>query len=117
MYLCIGVSVYLYACINACLSVCVWYAEWRGAGECYLFVKEVERANFPNRMWEKVRLSRNYGLACRQIHQQLVYWPMYVCSTVTHYFLLLPFFTHRFRLSPFVFRLLPFAFRLSPVSL
>ena len=51
-------------------------------GECYLYVKEVERAMFPDKQWERIRLSRNYGLACRQIHQQLVYWPLYATTLV-----------------------------------
>ncbi|OXA45643.1 protein MAK16 homolog [Folsomia candida] len=47
-------------------------------GVCFLYMKTVERAAFPNKMWEKVKLSRNLEKAITQINENLVFWPNYV---------------------------------------
>uniref|UniRef100_A0A914CYR6 Protein MAK16 homolog n=1 Tax=Acrobeloides nanus TaxID=290746 RepID=A0A914CYR6_9BILA len=47
-------------------------------GICYLYMKVVERSHYPNRLWEKVKLSRNMTQAVQQIHENLLHWSEYV---------------------------------------
>ncbi|KAI9098794.1 Mak16 protein [Phlyctochytrium arcticum] len=44
-------------------------------GRIYLYVKTIERAHTPSKMWEKIRLSRNYAAALGQIDKELIHWP------------------------------------------
>ncbi len=47
-------------------------------GQCYLYLKTVERAHSPKHMWEKIKLPRNYTQALEQISKHTEHWPSFL---------------------------------------
>lgn len=47
-------------------------------GVIYLYMKTAERFAFPNKTWEKIKLSRNFDKAIHQINENLLYWNRFI---------------------------------------
>lgn len=47
-------------------------------GRCYLYIKSIERAHMPNKMWQKIRLKSQYAQALEQIDERLAFWPKFL---------------------------------------
>ena len=50
----------------------------RRVGNIFLFVKTIERAHSPAKLWEKIKLSKNYSKAIEQINTELEHWPEFI---------------------------------------
>ncbi|KAJ9145586.1 Protein MAK16 [Coniochaeta hoffmannii] len=47
-------------------------------GTLYLYMKTVERAHLPSKLWERVKLGNNYQAALAAIDERLKYWPKFL---------------------------------------
>ena len=47
-------------------------------GQCYLYMKTIERAHSPKNLWEKIKLPANYAKALEMITEKLEYFPKYL---------------------------------------
>ena len=44
----------------------------------YLYIKTIERAHLPSKLWEKIKLSQNYQKALEQLDERLQFFPKYL---------------------------------------
>mmetsp|Transcript_20397 Transcript_20397/g.62840 ORF Transcript_20397/g.62840 Transcript_20397/m.62840 type:complete len:285 (-) Transcript_20397:34-888(-) len=47
-------------------------------GRCYLMIKTIERAHLPNRLWQKIKLPRNYTAALAKVTEELEHFPKFL---------------------------------------
>ncbi|WCJ23030.1 MAK16 protein-related [Euphorbia peplus] len=55
-------------------------------GVSYLYMKTIERAHKPNKLWERVKLPRNFENGLKIIDKHLVYWPKQLVHKVKQRF-------------------------------
>ena len=46
-------------------------------GVAYLYMKTIERAHSPAKLWERIKLSRNYAKALEIVSSELEFWPKF----------------------------------------
>ncbi|XP_017042141.1 protein MAK16 homolog [Drosophila ficusphila] len=66
-------------------------------GIIYLFIKTAERAHMPSKLWERIKLSRNFEKAVQQINENLVFWPKYMIAKNKQRFLKITQYLMRMR--------------------
>ena len=64
---------------SACPLANSQYATIREeGGNCYLYIKTIERAHTPKNLWEKIKLPSNYTKALELVSGQLEHFPKYL---------------------------------------
>ncbi|KAH8385216.1 hypothetical protein KR200_008041 [Drosophila serrata] len=66
-------------------------------GIIYLFIKTAERSHTPSKLWERIKLSRNFEKAIEQINENLVFWPKYMIAKNKQRFLKITQYLMRMR--------------------
>jgi len=66
-------------------------------GIIYLFIKTAERSHMPSKLWERIKLSRNFEKAIEQINENLVFWPKYMIAKNKQRFLKITQYLMRMR--------------------
>ena len=52
--------------------------EDRATGRLYLYMKTIERAHTPAKLWQKVRLASSYAKALQQVDEHLAHFPKFL---------------------------------------
>ncbi|KAJ8904832.1 hypothetical protein NDN08_001346 [Rhodosorus marinus] len=47
-------------------------------GRCVMYIKTIERAHMPNKLWEKIKLPSNYTKALEIVDERMQYWPKFL---------------------------------------
>ncbi|KAI3837304.1 hypothetical protein MKX03_000704 [Papaver bracteatum] len=47
-------------------------------GVFYLYMKTIERSHMPDKLWERLKLPKNYEKALEIINNNMMYWPKYL---------------------------------------
>ncbi|XP_021728045.1 protein mak16-like [Chenopodium quinoa] len=56
--------------------------EDKETGILYLYMKTIERAHMPNKLWQRIKLPLNYDKAFEIIDKHMMYWPKYLVHKV-----------------------------------
>eukprot|EP00835_Amoeboradix_gromovi_P004953 NODE_424_length_8864_cov_0.190188.p2 type:complete len:252 gc:universal NODE_424_length_8864_cov_0.190188:5907-6662(+) len=70
---------------NSCPLANSRYATVREVnGVVYLYMKTIERMHLPSQLWQRIKLSEQLTVACKQIDSRLEFWPEFVKQKCKH---------------------------------